>query len=565
MRRIILFLGFTYFFTINLSAQKRYDSVSLASPLDIPLILAGNFAELRTNHFHTGIDIKTQGVEGKKIYAVEEGYISRIKYSHYGYGKVLYVTHPNGFTTVYAHLQKFADKIEEYARNIQYQNQSELYEVELTPDIFPIKKREVIALSGNTGSSMAPHLHFEIRDSKTEYALNPLLFNFHIEDNIKPTINGIKIYPINGSVNGKGEAMKYPVNGNNGSYTLQQTIEVNGDIGFAIHTIDKLNGAHNKCGAYKIELFVDDSLIVSQKLEQMDFEKNRYINAYKDYEEYHKNNFHYHRSFLLPNNTLKVYDKEQNRGIVSFNDGKMHNITYKVYDVYGNMSQLNFSVKNNLNLPINHSPIINKQSKINVDSTYILEDENYRVEISDSTFYDNESIAIHFENSLGKITIGNEYIPAQKYFALMMNAKNVPDSLKHKTIIAKLEKGKLKPKGGTLENGFIKTEVKELGTYSLMIDTIPPVVKELNFKDSVSFSGWMAFKFSVSDDISGIKSYNAFINNQWVLLQYVPQKDYMFIDYADLKHLDKGTHTLVIEIMDERKNLTKKVYAFTVN
>lgn len=559
----IIITSFFIFQCLFLAAQNsKYDTVNFRSPLDIPLILAGNFAELRPNHFHTGIDIKTQGVEGKKIYAVENGYISRIKISHYGYGRVIYVTHPNGYTTVYAHLQKFNEKIENVLREEQYKSLTELIDVELPSDVIPVQKGEVIAFSGNTGSSTAPHLHFEIRDTKTEYALNPLLFKFDINDDIKPTVNGVKIYALeNGFINGKNEDVKYSLTSNGDYFTINKPIEVDGQIGFAIHTIDRLNGAHNKCGAYKINLFVDDSLVISQKLDYMDFDKNRFINAYKDYEEYHKNNFHYHRSFLLPNNPLNIYETD-NRGIISFSDNITHKIEYHVYDVYGNMSKVKFNVKHNANMKKQEFQK-NTDNEIDIESLFQIENENYKLSFEDSTFYENQILDINYNKTNQHLNIGNKYIPAQKYFALKMNAIHIDDSLRNKTFIAKIDKGQIKPRGGYVEGNFINTDIKELGEYTLVIDTIAPVLTPLNFHNNIEYSGWMAFKFSAKDNLSGIEKYNAYIDGNWVLLQYVPQKNYMFIDYSDIKNLPSGKHQLVVEIEDERKNLTKREYLFT--
>jgi murein DD-endopeptidase MepM/ murein hydrolase activator NlpD len=561
-----LFTAYFLILSLGSQAQSRYDSVSFAAPLDIPLILAGNFAELRTNHFHTGIDIKTQGVEGKKVYSIYDGYISRIRIAHYGYGKCVYITHPNGFTSVYAHLQKFNDEIEQYIRPIQYQNKSELLDIYLEEGELPIKKKQVVAISGNTGSSTAPHLHFEIRDTKTEFAINPLLFNFQIKDDVKPLINGIKIYSLNeGFVNGKNIDVKYATEGMNGKYYLKgmPNIEVDGEIGLAIHAIDKLNDAPNKCGIYKIELFLDDSLICTQRLEQMDFAKNRFINAYKDYEEFHKNNLHYHRSFLLQNNPLDVYDTIANKGKIVLTDGKMHVLTYKVYDTYNNSSEITFRLTHNPNMKkLLVKPIVKNANSISLNESKTIENENYTLHFTDSTFYEDVELPVVYDEMHKKLHINSPYLPVQKYFALKINASHIPEHLQAKTIVAKFDKGQIKPKNGKLEDGWIHTEVKETGTFYLVTDTIPPTLNELNFSDNHRFNGWMAFKWAAKDNLSGIETYHAYINNEWVLSTYWPQKNLLEIPYSELKHLPQGKHTLSLTVTDERKNSTTKTYTF---
>jgi hypothetical protein len=264
----------------------KYPKDYFRSPLDIPLFLAGNFGELRPNHFHAGIDIKTESVEGKNIYAAAEGYVSRIKIATNGYGKVIYITHPNGYVTTYAHLQRFSDKIEEYVKKQQYHK--EKFEIELFPGKkqLPVEKGEVIALSGNTGGSGGPHLHFEIRDEKTEIAINPLLFGFDIKDDIKPVIKNIAIYPLNDSsyVNGVNKEKYIDLAGSEGKYRITGgPYTVSGEIGFSVEANDYLNGSSNKCGLFSVELLLDSNRIYYHEIEQIAFSESRYINSHVDY------------------------------------------------------------------------------------------------------------------------------------------------------------------------------------------------------------------------------------------------------------------------------------------
>ncbi len=552
-------------FFIRVNAQNQYDSVSFISPVDIPLVLAGNFAELRTNHFHTGIDIKTQGVEGKTIRAVEDGFVSRIKISHWGYGKVVYITHPNGYTSVYAHLKSFNEEITKYIRDYQYANQTETFDITLNDSTILINRGDKIALSGNTGSSTAPHLHFEIRDTKTEHAINPLLFKFDIKDNIKPQLNGVKIYALNnGFIEGHHKDIKIPTQGSNGNYTLKRdVIEVDGEIGFAIHAIDRLNGAHNKCGAFNIKLKIDDSLIFEQSLTEIDFNQNRYINAYKDYEEYHKNRFHYHRSFLLPNNPLNVYDSVKNNGKIIFTDNKIHNITYEVSDVYGNLSTVKFKIKHNSNMPKSDYDKFNENDySVYYNTNDSIELDGLKLIYEDSTFYENTSLPINIlEDSnfqSDKYSIEGEYIPVQKYFALMINASRVSEKHRNKVLIAKINNNSIqKTYGGDYKNGYIKSEIKELGDFALVLDTIPPIIKAINIHNNKEITKNQRIVFNVSDDISGITSYNTYINDQWILSNYSPQKNTLIIPQEELNKVTSGTHTLKVVVGDERKNITE--------
>lgn len=545
-------------------SQSQYDSIRFESPVDIPIVLAGNFAELRTNHFHTGLDIKTQGVEGKNIYSVEEGYVSRIKISHWGYGKILYITHPNGYTTAYAHLKSFNDAITNYVRAYQYEFQTETFDITVPPNILPVKRKEKIALSGNTGSSTAPHLHFEIRDTKTEHAINPLLFKFNVTDNIKPTLNGVKIYALNnGYINGHHSDIKYPTAGGNGIYTLKSgVVEVNGEIGFAIHAIDRLNGANNKCGAFNIKLYVDEKLTFEQSLSEIDFAQNRYINAYKDYKEYHKNKFHYHRSFLLPNNALNVYDSIKHNGKISFTDNQIHSIRYEVYDVYGNKSEVNFKIKHNSEMEVSDS------SKPSESATYFsyqkadsIELDNMKLIYDDSTFYEDLNIEMGSVESIyskySKLySFYKEYTPVQKYFTLKIKPNNLPDSLYSKALIAKLNTNDIAySKGGIIDGEYISTELKELGNYILLIDTIKPIIIKTN-NTLTSVYNSRKLSFNISDNLSGIQTYNVFIDDKWVLANYSPKNGTLFVNPNETKDFAPGDHKVTVIVGDERKNET---------
>ena len=571
MRVLLFILSFFTFFQQGVS-QMRYDSVDFVPPLDIPLILAGNFAELRSNHFHTGIDIKTYGQEGYAVTSIEDGYVSRIKISHYGYGKVLYVTHPNGFTSVYAHLQKFNADVEKYAREYQYAHQTETFDVYPDSTDLPVNKGETIALSGNTGSSTAPHLHFEIRETKSERALNPLLFKFKVNDNVKPILNGVKLYALeDGYINGKAEDIKIPTRGGDGSYTLKYgTFDVDGEIGLAIHAIDKLNDAPNKCGVFNIKLFVDDSLHFEQSLPSMDFAYNRYINAYKDYEEYHKNNFHYHRSFLLPNNPLDVYDSVRNQGKLRFTDSALHQIRYEVYDVYGNKSVVSFGLKHNPTMVKEPKPTANENAytlKYNTADTIRYEDMVLAYE--NATFYENIKLPISTSDHSGLqsklYSVNGNYVPVQKYFALMINARGVSERHREKAIIAKLNGGNsFRSLGGQFEDGYIKADVRELGDFGILIDSIAPEVRPLNVHIGKAVSFSEDILFHVFDDLSGIETYNAYLNDKWVLANYSPQKSKLTIASEALKRFQAGNYTLKVEVADERNNLTTKEFSISL-
>jgi hypothetical protein len=396
LKTLTLFVLFIILIASDLRAQNE-KIINFRSPLDIPLYLAGNFSELRGNHFHTGIDIKTLSVEGKAVYAIEDGYVARIKISTSGYGKAIYIRHPNGYTSVYGHLQKANPEIEKYIQDRQYKKES--YTIELFPgkDELVVKKGDLIARSGNTGGSNGPHLHFEIRETNSEKPVNPLLFDFAITDNIRPIIKGIRIYPLseNSYVSSyPGNANGFMVSGNYGKYRMTegQNIKIFGEIGFAVHTYDLLNGYPNKCGVYTIQLIVDSAEVFMTEFEKLDFSTMRYINTYSDYFLLKKYKMSYHKQFIGKNNKLKIYPTKVNKGIITFNDGKIHHIKYIITDSYNNRSELEFTVHALISKPENKTEkSLDQKAYFTVDGPNFYMDKNIIIDIPPFALYDNMS------------------------------------------------------------------------------------------------------------------------------------------------------------------------------
>lgn len=555
----ILVLIIIVFPALFVKAQIPYDQTDFVSPLHIPLVLAGNFAELRTNHFHTGLDIKTKGVEGYRIYAIDSGYVSRISISHWGYGKAIYIDHPNGYTSVYAHLSRFPDKIEEYLRKKQFEQQTETITIYPDSTDLIVSKGEIIAYSGNSGSSTAPHLHFEIRETKSEKPVNPLLFNFPIQDNIKPTLFNVKVYPIDGAkVDNAASAKVYALTGSNGNYKLTQSqpITVSGPIGFGIHTIDKLNAAANKCGIYQIQLKVDNQLIYSQKMEKLDFSTNRYINAHKDYDEYHKNRRSFHKSFLSKNNKLEIYDSVKNRGVFDFEDTLVHDIKYIVIDSYGNKSELFFKVKS-------EKGYVPKIEIDNVDalSDNTLNSENCEVYLPKETVYDDINLKVNesktTEANSNKVVIGDPDVPVQHYFVMKIKTAGIPANYQDKALIAEVsKKNALIARGGEFKDGWVETKVKSFGTYEVILDTIAPTILPLNFNDGSNVSSKTSISWKIGDNLSGIEDYDVYVDGEWKLANYNPYRAQLVLNFDKYNKIAKGEHEIKVVVKDERNNIT---------
>lgn len=559
-----LLLFFISIISSSIVGQVPYEETNFRAPLNIPLVLAGNFAELRSNHFHTGLDIKTNHSQGYRIYAIDSGYVSRINISHWGYGKAIYVTHPNGYTSVYAHLRNFPKKIESFLRKKQFELESETIDIQLQPADLPVARGERIAFSGSSGSSSAPHLHFEIRETVTEYPVNPLLFNFEVKDNIKPDIFNLKIYPINGSINGETTQKVYSVSGSNGSYSLKDnpTISLNGEIGFGVHTTDRLNAARNKCGIYTIELELDNQLLYKQQMEKIDFSTNRYINTHKDYYEYHKKRRNFHKSFKTENNELKIYSNLIKNGIINFNDDTTHSLKYTIKDTYGNTSSLSFKVKSTT------KSVQKENTKANAYplEPFNLNKDDFEVNMEAKTLYEKTNIAYEKEEtksltaSLHKF--GDEEIPLQKYFVMKIKTQGVSKEKEKKAVIVKVsdDKRKLAAKGGSFLDGWVEAKVRDFGNYTVKIDSSAPIVIPINITNNKVITTQSNIQFKISDNLSGVKTYRIYIDKQFKLANYIPRKGTLTLTFNEYNKITKGKHNLRIIVTDERDNETIQNY-----
>ncbi len=380
---LILFL----FFSKPIFSQVKINN-NFRSPIGIPIALSGNFGELRSNHFHTGIDIKTNGTINYKVYSIESGYVSRINISHWGYGKAIYIDHPNGYTSVYAHLDHFPEKIEKIIRKEQYNLKTETLTYYLDSLAIKVEKGEVIAYSGNTGGSSGPHLHFEIRETISEHPVNPQLFNFDISDNKSPVIEKLKLYVFDNkdfSPNFKEKYFNLIRKENQFFLKYDSVISLKkGFFGFGLKAFDNYDNSNNKCGIYSIEMLVDGQLKYELFFDEIDFETNREINIHKDFKAYQNKREKTHKLFIHPKNDLQIYNRELGNGLLCFKDTLQHKIKILVKDLNKNSSELNFYVQNELpkscdNYLGNSKPFINKfysldsQMVITIDSNSLFD------------------------------------------------------------------------------------------------------------------------------------------------------------------------------------------------
>jgi hypothetical protein len=535
--------------------------MSFLFPLDISPSVSGTFAELRTNHFHSGIDLSTNGKTGLPVKSTEKGFVSRIKVSPVGYGNAIYITHPNGYTTVYGHLSKYAPKIDSIITREQYRNESFSIDYFPSEEIF-IKKGETIAYSGNSGSSGGPHLHYEVRDTKTEEPINPYFFQSIIKDDIRPKMLTIRLYPLNAesTIDGQAEAKNIPIVFYDGKYHLKGNpkIYASGEVGIGIEMLDYLSGSWKKCGVNDCQMSVNNQKWFGWELNRFSFSESRYINSHIDYAYKMRYGKRFQRCFRLPNNKLRIYKNVQNEGVISMDSIK--NISILALDASGNKAELNFKLFKGATPTRNLSAHKDSTHILAYNKEYKLVDKDMECTIPKGSLYEDTEFIIKQEEHINNKTIyriGEETIPLQTNVAIKIS---IPQSLKaygDKVTLANMSiQNRLSYAGGNIENNKITLNTRTLGKFTFYIDSIPPSIQAVNFIKNKTYYRNSHITFKIRDDFSDIKSYQAYINNQWALFEYDAKSDTFTCPLHKLPNNIKGSCDLKIVIQDNCNNET---------
>ncbi|MGI9548043.1 MAG: M23 family metallopeptidase [Flavobacteriaceae bacterium] len=539
-----------------LIGQAEYPQDTFRPPLDVPIILAGTFGELRSNHFHSGIDIKTQQRQGLPVFAIADGVVTRIKVSVWGYGKVLYLAHPNGHTSVYAHLQKFSPEIEAYIKRIQYERRT--YEVEVFPDFgqLSVKKEDLIAYSGNTGGSSGPHLHFEIRNSLSEKPTNPLLYGLEVRDATNPTLTEVYAYPLskNSQVNQSQEKVQIKFNRQADGTYLADKVYGLGSIGFGVITYDRQDLAANKNGVFSIRQTVNGKVYSEFDFESFSFRETRYINTLIDYDHFSKSRQRIQKCFKTPGNYLGIYNSLYNDGKIEVGEGLTYNVRIDIADLEGNTLELFIPVegkKQEVVQPRNNKPtenflIASKPNNYKLGTSTIYFPAN--------TFY--EDFYIDLAHSSDTVQIHNNSVPAHRKFTVSFDMNAYPNKDRTKMFIARLDKyGKPSYMSTYKRDSNFTTRTRSLGTYTLAMDTIPPKIRAKNFKNRQWLTNYRYLSIQISDDLSGISTYKATLNGSWILMEYEPKTSTLTYNFDD-KILDQKQCELKVVVTDNVGNTT---------
>lgn len=530
----------------------QYPKDYFRSPLDIPINLSGTFGELRPNHFHSGLDIRTNNVEGLPVYASADGIIVRIKVSAFGYGKALYIAHPNGYTTVYGHLQKFSDKIEEYVKEQQYKQKS--FEVELYPSTLKVTQSEIIALTGNSGGSGGPHLHFEFRDTATEKIINPMAFGMNklIKDEMKPVISSLMVYPVNDSTS--VNKSKNPV-----SLSLQKQVDgsflaskvvASGKIGFALNSYDLSTNNYNKNGIYKVVSYLNGSQNFKYEFDTFAFDESKHVNYFIDFYRYKKLNQRFQKLFIKESYPLSIISGNTKNGFIDIKPNVNYTYKIEVSDFHGNKAIVNVPIS--YEKEVNSVPASSKGNfYIKTKSDYNFEFEKTGVYIPVNALYENTSLNISEKE--GVLDIENNYEAIQNGLTVTLDMSHLSEEEQKKAFVGTLLGLKLDYNSSFRKTNKVSSKVKAFGKYKVGFDTVAPRIYNPNFIEGSNISKLTTLSVSISDAISGIDTYNAYLNNEWILMEYDYKTKKLVHNLKDGKVIS-GKNDIKIVVTDKLDN-----------
>ena len=539
--------NFFFFFLVHFILNAQFENKWLA-PLEIPIQLSGTFGEFRNNHFHAGLDIRTQGREGLKVKSVQSGWVNRIRVSVSGYGKALYIEHPDGTTSVYAHLKKFGPKIESYVKEHQYQK--ETFQIHLFPKAneIQIEAGEVIGYSGNTGGSYGPHLHFEVRESKGQLPINPMRYPLEIKDTQRPQIQNLFLYK---GIRPYKNRKELPLVRKNDSVYTTSGISASGKINIGLRLFDRQSNSYNKNGIYSATVWLNGIEQFSYQMDRMSFDDSKYINLLIDYKEYVMNKRRIQRFIGHPSQKISFIDNQGPNGELNIEAGKSYQLLIEVKDYKNNSSYIEAYLTGVDNLTISDK----EPESLNLPTKdHLFQFENKSVYFPKGSFFD--PIKLTVEERGDTLDLGLPYHALNKAYEIKYKIPE-GDSLKiQQSFLAFLNKNnKTRFFSATVKDGYWVGKSKTLGSFVNSRDSVPPTIVPVNFKEKQWLSNYSFLRFKVSDDYSGLKKFRGEINGKWILLEHEPKNNSLIYDFNDLE-FKEALHHLTIEAEDQVGNKT---------
>lgn len=565
----IVFIAILMYWPVASSAQviKKYPQNYFRWPLDIKPDIVANMGELRNNHWHMGLDIRTNQRENLPVYAAAAGYISKIRIERSGFGRAIFITHPNGFTTLYGHLNAFFPALEEYVTQQQYSQQTWAIELDFSRDKFPVTKGQFIAYSGSTGASQGPHVHFEIRDTKTGVCLNPMLFGMPLQDNVRPSLSKLAMYDRSGSIYEEVTRF-YPLKNTDNGYAIAGTPVIKAGsrrLSFAIQAFDRISGSKNENGIYSAELFFDESPVINFILDSIGYDKTRYLNAHIDYK-YHFNGgpFFQHLS-RLPGEHSGVYHPLSGDGTIDLPDKELHSVRIEIRDPYQNVSQLRFSIQYDSTAG-KQEKFYSAAQKFLPGTVNVLERPDFEMYLPEASLYDTLTSFYNRTNSASANAVSaihqvnDPSVPVMGELTVRIKPDRIiPESLKDKIVIQRSYRSSEDVRKAEWNGEWLTAKFGDFGDYQAFTDTQSPVISGLGEGDTLDLSGTKRIVLQPRDNFGVIKNFRAELDGKW--LRFTNDKGRLYIYIFD-EHCRYGIHELKVTAEDLVGNTTTKTWWF---
>lgn len=551
--------------TAQVYEEYPYPTGEFRNPTGIEWRLSGTFGEPRGNHFHAGSDVRTGGTVGYKLYAIGDGYVARIRVSPFGYGKALYIAHPNGYTSVYAHMDSFSPRIDSLVRARQYRDESFDQDIYLEAAALPVIEGEVIGLSGNSGGSAGPHLHFEIRETASQHALNPLFFGYAVADSRPPDFLGVRITSVRSGFYDRRDVTHreyYPAS------SLRDTLRVPaGKLAIGAHGYDRQDGGENKNGVFRMETLADGELISQWTMDRLSFDEGRYVNAFRDFEDRQRSRTVYN-AFRLPGNRLGVYESLAGDGFIDLGPGQVRRITVRLYDFHRNLTERSFTV-------LGMEPAAEKEEAYQADTAFHVrwdtdfswQGEDFRIYLPAGSLYDDAYLVYRADRNdkPGNYSPVHQwhdtFVPLHKQAVVQVAAPVLPQSLRDKAVLVHRDlNGKEQALTTFWKDGLVSARCNEVGSFTVRADTVAPTVTLLNFNGKTRTFRGNQIRVRIADNLSGIDTYRGEVDGKWVLFDYDAKRNLLVYDFDE--YCPPGEHTLRLVVTDGVKNLTELKQAF---